>query len=176
MTAESVVTARIARQLVCATRILLAERERVWADALLSELGAIEPGGERLRVALSGSRGLLAIGVERQLRTWLAHFPALMLAIALGLLTAAIDVSSDSRWPLRIALLVGCVTIALRSPQVSRIGGFLIGLGVPLLTTITGIRGPYEVDRGDAWWPVIPAFLLTSCIAALRSRFTRRAS
>lgn len=160
--------------LVRITRLLASEDERVWADAASAELYTIEAKDEQLRVAASAARGLLIIAFERQAREWVRERSALCGAIGLGIVTAAVDLLSDSRWPLQVGLLISCALVGLFARNVARVGGLLVGLGLPLLTTLSGFRGPYEFDRGDAWWPVLPAVLLATFFAAARRLTDRR--
>lgn len=156
-----------------ATGDLLSPDDRRWADAIAAELHATESRREQLGIALSGVRGLFTIALERTALHWQLNARMLAVAAALGLLTAWVDLNADSRRPLWITMLASCAMIGILAPRVARAGGVLIGIGLPLLTALAGARGPYAIDRGDVWIPLLPALVLTSLFAALRNRLVR---
>lgn len=155
--------------------LLLPDADAPWVESISAELCTIASTRERASFALSSIRGVLMIAAERQAQRWFADAPTLAVAVALGVFTASIDVLSESRWPLRLGLLSSCAVVGFAAPRVARTCGVLIGVGLPILTSLSGFRGPYEIDRADVWWPILPAIIVASAFGWLRSRRGSRA-
>jgi hypothetical protein len=144
-----------------------------WIDAIRAELHSIPSAREQRRFALSSMRGLLTIAFGVSLRRWARHARGLAIAVVMGMVVASFDVLSDTRWYLRVGLLLSCVVMGLGAPGISGVSGLILGLSLPLLTAISGNRGPYETDVGDVWIPLLPAVVLTSTFGWLRESYRR---
>lgn len=153
---------------------LTPDAEDVWIDAIRAEVHAIPSAREQARFAISSMRGLLTISVGVCLRRWASHARALAIAVATGMGIATLDVLSETRWPLRVGLVLSCMAMGIGAPSVSRVSGLLLGLGLPTLTAVSGYRGPYKMDVGDVWIPVLPAIVLASAFGWIMEKFRDR--
>lgn len=163
----------LARLIRAATQAL-PDLDDAWGDAIGAELQAIPTLRERASFTASSLRGLAAIAFARRLRCWQSNSSTLLIVAALGVITAAVDLRADSRWPLRLAVPLSCAAVGWLAPRVARLGGVLVGLALPLAVTVSGYRGPYEVDRGDVWFPVLPALMIAASFGWLRTRLLSR--
>lgn len=145
---------------------MLPTDQRSWAVALGAEIAAA-PAEEKLPLAASGTIGLLRIAGERVLHRWVTRPIALAAALSTGVAIGLIDVSSATRWPLRMLVTAGCVAIGVVRPQTAVISGALAGLGIAAVGRVVGAAGPYGHDAGDVWLPLIPAILLAALGGAI---------
>ena len=148
---------------------LIPDAPESWVQAIQAELYVV-PAAERRRYAISSLRGLLMIGFAANLRRWAGHARALGLAVALGLVIAAIDQTSQTRFPLLVGLILGSATMGITAPGVARISGLILGLGFPALAALLGVRAQYPTDLAHSWIPLLPAIALTSVFGRLRQR------
>lgn len=155
---------------VCAR--LFPDAPESWVRAIRAELYAI-PANEQRRYALSSMRGLVTIGASGCFRRWGGHLRVLALAAVVGLTIAAIDQTSQTRFPLLVGLIVGSATMGFVAPAVARFSGLLLGLSFPALAAFLGASAEYPTDISHAWIPLLPAIMLTSVFAWLRNRYPR---
>jgi hypothetical protein len=165
------------KRLLAALGWVVLRPDRTWEHAIVAELDAVPAGVERVRFALSATVGLLRIAGERGFARWSRNRVALAVAVAGGLIVGAIDVASPGRGPLRILVVTWCAAFGAARPRCALIGGALAGVAIGLAGRLAGPAGPYALDVGDAWWPVLPAIALSGLggfvarrIAAVRRR------
>lgn len=156
--------------LIKAASQALPDLDDAWGDAMGAEVQAIPSHSERVAFTVSSLRGLVVIAISRQLRRWQTNALVLLIAASSGILVGAIDVRVDSRWPLRVGVLLSCAAVGWVRPRVARTAGVLAGLGLPLVVTVSGYPAPYQLDRGDMWFPLLPALIIAASAAALRQR------
>ncbi len=154
-----------------AAAILTPDAPERWVEAIRAELYAIPAGGEQRRFALSSIRGLVTIGVTGCVRRWFGHGRALAFAVVLGFAVAAMDQTSQTRFPMVVGLILGAATIGISAPGVSRISGLLLGLSFPVLAAALGARAEYPTDLSHAWIPLLPSIALTSVFGWFRERY-----
>lgn len=163
----------LARVIRVAARVLPG-LDDAWGRAIAAELHQIPTLEERLTYTASSLWGLVIIATVRRLDQWRQHAVALQTMCVVGLLIAVVDLRADSRWPLRIGILLASAAAGWMGPRVAAMSGALAALGLPLMVMLSGYRGPYAADRGDIWLPVIPAILAASVCGWLRSRLKSR--
>jgi hypothetical protein len=127
------------------------------------------PGGEERRGFVRGClTALLVIALETRLRAWIAEPKLLGLALAGGLLLALADRSNGTRAILWIVLLAASASFAWWRPVAAWRWGFLLAIGVPLLSMIGAPGGPYRFDPGDVWYGLPPAIVVAILVARAR--------
>ncbi|MDQ3950192.1 MAG: beta-lactamase family protein, partial [Gemmatimonadota bacterium] len=161
---------RIAFRLVTEAAALLPRERREWGEALAAELRAAEGGAARLRFGAGAALSLLRTAAADALRGRFADPGVTVVALALGGVTAGVDLHSDSRWALRLLLGIGCFTLGALRPRAAWRWGVLAALGVPAVAAVAGYPAPYTYDRGDVWFPLPPAV----AVALLGATFRRR--
>ncbi|MFN2563489.1 MAG: serine hydrolase [Gemmatimonadaceae bacterium] len=161
---------RVAVHLLRAAAALVPPDRRVWGEALVAELAAAESSVARLRFAAGAALSLLRTAGADALRGRLADPGMIAAALALGGVSAVIDLQSDSRWALRLLLGIGCFALGALRPRAAWRWGVLAALGVPALAAVADYPAPYTYDRGDVWYPLPPAV----AVAVLGATFRRR--
>jgi hypothetical protein len=149
--------------------LLTPDAPESWVDAIRAELYAIPPREQR-RYTISSLRGLITIGVTTCARRWTSHSRALAFAALVGLGIAAINMTSQTRLPLLVGLILGSAAMGITAPGVSRLSGFILGLSFPVLAALLGDRAQYPTDLSHAWIPLLPSIALTSIFGWLRKR------
>jgi hypothetical protein len=112
---------------------------------------------------------LVRIGAAACARRWIREARALTIFGLAGFAVAAVDLQSATRTRLWLALLATCVVAGAARPRLALPLGLLIGLGLPVATAVIGY-GPYASDRGDIWYPMLPALMVTVLTANLMCR------
>lgn len=161
----------IARAVRAASRVL---GEHEWGDALANELSYIDNPSDRSALALGGVLGLGRMAAGRRIACWMRESRTLGIFGAAGCIIGIFDLQSDSRTLLRLALLATCVIAGAVRPRMALALGTVIGFGLPLAVIAIGF-GPYATDRGDVWFPVLPALMVTLLAARARLRLLPRA-
>ena len=147
---------------------------REWLVALRGESWVAPDTAQRLQIAAGGLAGVALDSVLRLVTGCLVRPATLVLALALGLAVAVIDVLAGSRVPLVILLALSSFTFGALRPAGASLWGLLLGLGVPGIALLTDFQGPYQVDRGDVWFLVPPAVLLALVGRNIRLRLGAR--
>jgi hypothetical protein len=163
----------VASGIVRLSGVLLRPERREWVHALRSELAACASPSERLQLALMGSFGVFRIAAADVWRDCAGEPPVLAAVFAASAVVAAVDATSAGRLPLYVLLPGACCLAALLRPRAAALWGLLLGLGVPALALVSDFRGPYAHDRGDVWFGLVPA-LLISLLAGRAGRRLRR--
>lgn len=152
---------------------ILPAEQQSWANALRGEVAAA-PLREKLSLATSGACGLVLIAAERVLLRWASQPIVLAAALSTGAAIGLVDVSSATRWPLRLCVVGGCLAIGAARPEAWVISGAIVGIAIAAVGRIVGAAGPYAYDAGDVWIPVIPAILVAAVGGAIGRRFRLR--
>jgi hypothetical protein len=147
---------------------------REWLIALRGEAWVAPDTGHRLRIAVGGLAGVALDSALRVMRDSLHQPGTLAAATALALAIAAVDVLAGSRTPLLILLGLSCIAFGALRPAGASLWGLLLGLGVPGIAFATDFQGPYGADRGDIWFLVPPAVLLSLLGRNVRLRLGAR--
>ena len=152
---------------------VLPDGQRRWADALSAEIYAADTPSERLSMAWSGGMGLISIAVERILVGWFSRPAVLGGAMLMGAAIGLMDIAVPTRWPLRVAVVAGCLGMGVARPASAGLSGGIIGLCIAAVALLDRAPNPYTHDRGDVWIPLIPAVALTILGAGLANAWTR---
>lgn len=146
---------RLARALVRSACATLPNHRRQWGDAVLAELDAEPDGLSQFRFAASATLGLYVITAREAVHARIAHPTSVILAAALGLSAAVVDLTVTSRIPLLLLLGLGSLALGMKVPQGAWRWPVLTGGMLPLVILVTGHWGPYANDRGDAWYALV---------------------
>lgn len=143
---------------------LLPHERRPFGHALIAEENEITDPSERLRWA--------AGGMFMSMREFLAKVFADPLAWALGGVfgvgCALLDLHNETRWPHVIAVFGITFLLTLLRPRWAWRWIFLAAVALPVFVLLSGDWGPYNVDRFDVFYGVLPAGLGTLIALGLR--------
>jgi hypothetical protein len=152
----------------CMLAVLPAHR-RAWGHALVAEQHEIASRRERLTWAAGGmlmSFNELIHRIFNNPQTWVA-------GLALGVVSALVDLHSSTRWPYILLLCAFALTLAFWQPRWAWRWIFPLGLSLPIVVVVTNNWGPYSTDRFDVFYGLVPSTLGTLAGLALRSLSSR---
>jgi hypothetical protein len=164
----------LTRALNRCTMSLLPPHKRCWGEALIVEQQEIESPRERLTWAAGGAY-MTAIEVFQNMFadrwTWLVAF-------LLGIISAAMDLHSASRWPHIIFLFCSAFLLTLWQPKWPWRWAAIVALCLPIGVLALRDWGPYAVDQFDVFYGIVPAAAGTICglvIRRISDRLTKKA-
>jgi hypothetical protein len=91
----------------------------------------------------------------------------------LGLAVALADLQSATRWPFVVSVCIVALALSLLAPKWPWRWTLLTSLVLPVYVAITNTWGPYEYDRFDVFYGMLPATLGTFTGAGLRTAWLR---
>lgn len=141
-----------------------------WLHALAAEIDHVPPGAAVLSWALGGVR--LALGAR--VRDAGRHAALLGFAACASLAVAAVDARASSRVPLAVLVTGLAAGLAFAKPSLGAAIVLAVAPSVPLVALATGFEGPYAIDRGDAFYPVV--LVLAAVGLGIRARKLRPVS
>ncbi len=130
-----------------------------WGEALIIEQQSIETPKQRLIWAAGGaymtSMELLKTAVAGRW-TWLG-------ALLLGIMSAAVDLHSTTRWPHIVLLFCSALVLTLWQPKWPWRWALAVALCLPITVLLARDWGPYAVDQFDVFYGIVPAAFGTLC-------------
>jgi hypothetical protein len=141
---------------------------------MLAELEVIPDRAVRRRFTVGCVRALFVEVITARLRDWTAHPVALVIALAAGLVIAALDQASDTRGPMWIALAATSTLFAWWRPGAAWRWGLVLALGIPLFAVVSGTYGPYVYDPADTMYGIPPAIVIALVVGRVRRRIPPR--
>jgi hypothetical protein len=143
----------------------LPEHRRVWGQALIAECGQIRNAYGRLAWAVGG----VFMTANELLKKMFGDRWIWTVGLALGMLSAAVDLGSATRRPYSVLMVSFSFALACWQPNWAWRWPFLVGCCLPVVVLLTRNWGPYQVDQFDVFYGLVPA-----AIGAMMGVFARR--
>ncbi len=160
---------RLLDTLFFAASLSIGAEDRGWLDAVRAE-SAVLP--ER-REAWLWAAGALPLLARLLLRRLFSDLPVIPVALATGVIMAAVDLSSTERWPAALLSLAFTAALSFAYPRWAWRWAFAVTLVLPLAVD-AGIEGPYANEPFDSYYKVPQALLMAGVGVWLRFRWQRR--
>jgi hypothetical protein len=135
------------------TLFCLPDHRRVWGEALIAEREQIRTPYERLVWAAGG----VSMTAKEFLNNVFGDRWTWAVGIALGILSAVVDLRSETRWPYSILMISFSFALAYWQPRWAWRWPFLVACCLPVVVLATWNWGPYQADQFDVFYGLLPA-------------------
>lgn len=135
----------------------LPDDRRVWGEALIAECGQISNAYDRLVWAAGG----VSMTANEFLKNVFGDRWMWVVGIALGTVSAVVDLRSETRWPHAILMVSFSFALAYWQPKWAWRWPFLVACCLPVVVLASRNWGPYQFDQFDVFYGLVPAAMGT---------------